>query len=239
MAIVGFGDEIPRNALNFFLLSLSSRRGKSRWPATIWGEEAPSLQIPRRLAGPPASVPPDHSDETGLVRAVLAKDRKAAAEFVERYSDFVYAYLYSRLIPRIDLAEDMLQEVFLAAWEGLASFRGASSLKTWLLGIARHKVEGHYRSQLRKMEDLDDQQECPATSSELPLDEAVDRKRLEEKTRRVLAELPEAYSAVLLWRYWEQRHGREIATLCGRTEKAVERLLARAREQFKRRWNDE
>jgi DNA-directed RNA polymerase specialized sigma24 family protein len=42
---------------------------------------------------------------------------------------------------------------------------------------------------------------------------------------------------VLLWRYLENRSVREMAQLAGKTEKAIERLLARAREQFRRRWN--
>jgi DNA-directed RNA polymerase specialized sigma24 family protein len=44
---------------------------------------------------------------------------------------------------------------------------------------------------------------------------------------------------VLLWRYWERRSAAEMAAATGRTEKAIERLLARARGQFRRRWNRE
>jgi len=80
-----------------------------------------------------------------LVTEVLRKDRKATAEFVARYSDHVYAYVRRRLIPRADLAEDLVQEIFLAAWENLDKFRGDSPLRSWLLGIARHKVEDYYR----------------------------------------------------------------------------------------------
>jgi RNA polymerase sigma-70 factor (ECF subfamily) len=120
-----------------------------------------------------------------LVRAVLSKDRKATGEFVSLHADSVYAYLYSRLIPRSNLVEDMVQEVFLAAWEGLGKFHGTSSLKAWLLGIARHKIEDHYRSRLRKFEDLETVQEDAAVSPEPPLDQLLDRRRIEEKARRV------------------------------------------------------
>ena len=68
------------------------------------------------------------------------------------------------------------------------------------------------------------------------LDETIDRSRLEQKTRRILAGLPEPYGLILLWRYWEKRSAREMAKETGKTEKAIERLLARARAQFKRRW---
>lgn len=69
-------------------------------------------------------------------------------------------------------------------------------------------------------------------------DEEIDRKRLEERTQQVLRSLPEHYALPLLWRYWEKVPVREIASKAGRTEKAVERMLARARDHFKRRLND-
>ncbi len=64
----------------------------------------------------------------------------------------------------------------------------------------------------------------------------MDSAKRRDKARRVLAQLPEAYGYALTWRYWERRSVREIAGEIGRTEKACERLLARARTQFKRLW---
>jgi len=176
-----------------------------------------------------------------LVSAVLSKDRKATAEFVALHADGIYAYVHHRLIPRTDLVEDIVQDVFLSAWENLDRFRGASSLRSWLLGIARHKVEDYYRSRLREPEpvesDEDDSSSLPAPTPDFA--ENLDRQSLEKRVKQVLGSLPEVYGLTLLWRYWEQRSAREIAVETGKTEKAVERLLARAREQFKRRWNDE
>jgi DNA-directed RNA polymerase specialized sigma24 family protein len=42
----------------------------------------------------------------------------------------------------------------------------------------------------------------------------------------------------LIWQYRDEKSIREMAQLTGKTEKAMERLLSRARESFKRRWND-
>ena len=67
----------------------------------------------------------------------------------------------------------------------------------------------------------------------------IDDARLREKTRRVLSRLPEVYGYALLWRYWERRSVKSIAAQTGRTEKAGERLLARARTRFKRLWEDD
>ena len=70
------------------------------------------------------------------------------------------------------------------------------------------------------------------------IQDAIEQQQAAKKTQEVLASLPEAYSIVLHWRYWEKRGLSEIARETGRTEKAIERLLARAREQFKRNWNE-
>ncbi len=183
---------------------------------------------------------PGQGADLRLAEAVLRKDRKATAEFVVRYSDAVYAYLRRRLIPRNDLVDDMLQEVFLAAWKNLPRYEGRSPLRSWLLGIARHKVEDHYRARLRECEPLGLEEETPAELAvDSPLDERIDRERRRELTARVLEQLPQAYSAALLWRYWEKRSAAEMAERSGKTIKAVERILARAREQFKRRWKHE
>jgi RNA polymerase sigma-70 factor, ECF subfamily len=175
------------------------------------------------------------------VAAVLRKDRKATGEFIARYTQPVYGYVRSRLAPRTDLVDDVVQEVFLAAWQGLGDFRGESNLRAWLLGIARHKVEDYYRAQLRQPDPLDDVEE-DLTQQAAPtptLDEMLDSDRLGQKALRVLGDLPEPYRLVLLWRYWEKIPAREMAARSGRTEKAVERLLARAREQFKLRWEND
>jgi len=174
-----------------------------------------------------------------LIAEVLRKDRKATAVFVSRYADHIYAYVRRRLIPRADHVDDLVQEVFLAAWESLDKFRGDSPLRNWLLGIARHKVEDHYRRRLRELqlqEEHETARDEPASSDDL--DEVLARRQTGQTTQEILKTLPETYSMILLWRYWEKRSLRDIAVQIGRTEKGVERLLARARQQFKKRWHE-
>jgi RNA polymerase sigma-70 factor (ECF subfamily) len=189
------------------------------------------------LQKPPAAIAASSSDELQLVSAILGKDRKATAQFVSRYADAIYGYVNHRLAPRGDLVEDVVQDVFLAALASLASFQGTSSLRTWLLGIARHKVEDHYRRRLRAPEPLDEEAAGALTDDPLP-DEAIDRERAREKAQHVLQQLHEPYRFVLLWRYWEGRSVREIADATGKTEKAVERMLARARARFRMLWEN-
>jgi RNA polymerase sigma-70 factor, ECF subfamily len=178
------------------------------------------------------------ADERDLVASILRRDRKAAARFVAAHIDAVYAYARHRLAPRADLVDDVVQDVFLAALQGLTAFQSQSSLRTWLIAIARHKIEDVYRRRLRAPEALDDLNsvEAESLSETTPLDERIDMARGRAKARHVLAQMPERYGLMLLWRYWEQRSTRDMAVAIGTSEKSVERTLARARARFKELW---
>ncbi|MGH9614688.1 MAG: RNA polymerase sigma factor [Bryobacteraceae bacterium] len=186
----------------------------------------------------PATLPGPAGDRE-LVSAILGGDRKATAELVLRYSDRIFSYIRQRMLPRTEFVEDLVQETFLIAWQGLSRYRGDASLESWIFGIARHRVEEHYRKRLRdSLEQLEPDDLPPAVAGlEPPWNREMDQERLRERTRRVLAQLPEAYSIALQWRYWENRSTREMAASTGKTEKSIERLLARARAEFRGRWN--
>jgi RNA polymerase sigma-70 factor (ECF subfamily) len=192
-------------------------------------------------AGPEGRVGHEHSAGLPSIDPDRRGDRKAMARFVELHSDAVYRFLHHRL-DRREVLDDLVQETFLAAWRSLDRFRGESEVRTWLLGIARHKLADHYRSRIRVAEMALEPGETGGVdqpSAGFDVDERLDAGRLEARTRRTLAKLPDSYRAALLWRYWDERPTAEMAALSGQTEKAVERLLDRARKLFKRRWNDD
>ena len=99
-------------------------------------------------------------------------------------------------------------------------------------------MESYYRRRLREPEPIDgDGPDSEPYAADPQLEKILDRERLMARTRKTLESLPETYSFVLLWRYREKRSVRDIAQSVDKTEKAVERTLARARKAFKRRWN--
>ncbi len=193
-------------------------------------------EVPRQSGdvGLPGSASGGKAD--GALRdAILDRDRKAIADLVSLHADAIYRFIHHRL-DRPEAVDDLVQDVFLAALTAISSFRVESSLRTWILSIARHKVADYYRTRLRSIvfEDADTRSDEPA--ADMRIDALVDRRRLEEHTRAVLSTLSDSHRAVLVCRYWDQRSVGEIAEMSGKSEKSVERLLARAREQFKRRW---
>lgn len=190
-------------------------------------------------AGTAVAGPVAYSADLDLVRRVQARDRKAIADLVTDHAGAIHSYVQFRLAPQSDRADDVVQDVFLAAWQSLDAYRGDSSLRNWFIGIARHKIEDVYRQRLREPDPLPEEDGADELPALEPLfDAEIDRARLRKRAAAVLGELPEPYSAVLLWRYWDHRPLAEIAAATGKTEKAIERLLSRARTSFRRRWED-
>ena len=128
--------------------------------------------------------------------------------------------------------DDLVQESLLEAWRGRASFRGDSSLLTWVLGIARRRALLRRRSTARRDDVLRALREMDARA--IPADLLGD----EETARRVrtaLDEIEAGYADVLVLRYLEGKPVREIAAALGESEKAVESRLHRAREALRNR----
>lgn len=86
-----------------------------------------------------------------LLIKVSTKDEEAFKELYARYNIAVFNYLL-RLIHHTTFAEDLLQETFLAIWQGAQSFRGKSSVKTWMFRIAHYKAVSWLRKHSKKQE---------------------------------------------------------------------------------------
>jgi RNA polymerase sigma-70 factor (ECF subfamily) len=69
--------------------------------------------------------------------------------WVTQHGNYLFRYALMRLRNR-DLAENLVQETFLAALIGKAGFSGRSSERTWMIGILKHKIIDHYRKDFRE-----------------------------------------------------------------------------------------
>ena len=125
-------------------------------------------RLEQQALGQPQTVSLQADEDLVLVQAVLRRDRKATAEFVSRYSGHIYSYVRSRLAPRYEQVEDLVQEIFLSAWKSLRRYRASGSLHAWVMGIARHKVEDYYRERLRAPDSIEDSESVSYTHLTLP-----------------------------------------------------------------------
>jgi len=65
--------------------------------------------------------------------------------WVTRYGDYLFRHALART-GRQEVAEDLVQDTFLAAWQSASRFAGRASERTWLLSILRNKIADHYRN---------------------------------------------------------------------------------------------
>jgi RNA polymerase sigma-70 factor, ECF subfamily len=86
----------------------------------------------------PTATRDDDADAL-LVRAMGDGDLDALRQLYDRHGRGVLAYLVGQLGSR-EQAEEVLQDVMLAAWHGAAGFRGESKVRTWLLSIAHNRA---------------------------------------------------------------------------------------------------
>jgi RNA polymerase sigma-70 factor (TIGR02943 family) len=75
--------------------------------------------------------------------------------WVSEHGDYLFSYAISRISSR-EVAEDLVQETMLSAFQARDKFRGGSSERTWLISILKRKVIDHYRKQSRNPESLSD-----------------------------------------------------------------------------------
>ncbi len=135
--------------------------------------------------------------------------------------------LACRLVGRSD-AEDVLQEIFLAAHRKLNLYRGDASIGTWLYRLATNLCVDHLRSRHTKWARMTDGLPDEPLASPLALGAvigAVDRIDLE----RALAELPDGCRAVFVLHDVEGLEHREIGTLLGIADGTSKSQLHKAR----------
>jgi RNA polymerase sigma-70 factor (ECF subfamily) len=178
----------------------------------------------------------DPNAEIHLVKCIVAGNTKALEQFYERYADVLYAFIFHGVEGAREDAEDIWQDSLLAAIRGMDGFQGQSRLYTWLCAIARRKTADHFRRLGRSVESLtaDPVEDMAELIDQAPLPEAW----LQAKTTRirvvtVLQALPDDYREVLVARYAHEKSVAAIATWLGKSYKATESLLSRARDAFK------
>jgi RNA polymerase sigma-70 factor (ECF subfamily) len=144
----------------------------------------------------------------------------------------VYRYVRLRIPPAE--TEDVTAEIMARIWKSLGSFAGKSSLKTWALKIAARQVAEYYRRRRQATVPLHEQ---PTLIPDDPTPEETVHEAL--AVRNVFARLPENQVAVIEFRLIEGLSARETAEVMRLSPQAVDSLLYRAKQNFRRAWEQE
>ncbi len=166
-----------------------------------------------------------------LVRG-LARRRPGGfwAAMYDRHVAAVFGLVYHLVGGDRAVAEEVNQEVWLLGIEQIDHFEPArGGLRDWLLGIARHRALRRRRRD--PVHVFDNQPDRPSDAPEPP--ESLEGVERADMVRAALLCLPDDRRRVLLDKYVEGLSVTEIATRTGRSDKAVESLLSRARDQLR------
>jgi len=163
---------------------------------------------------------------------LIPLEPSAFGAFYDAMLPRVYGYFVAR-VGAAQTAEELTQETFVAAVAELRKGRRADEPERWLFGIARHKLVDHYRGQRRRRERHEDH------PPEVHGPGLVTGGDVRDATLAALAAVPAAQRGALVLRYVDGYSTAEVARLLGRSPKAVESLLGRARQTFKRAYLEE
>jgi RNA polymerase sigma-70 factor (ECF subfamily) len=180
------------------------------------------------------------SYEAKLVQKLRSGDSAAMEEFYNIYRSRLYTLVLGQVDRDQAVAEDLVQETFLAALDSLDKFRGDSQLYTWLRSIAYHKINDFYRRQGRQPKskesspDFDIIKQLEQTGDDKPAAFTVmESEEVRKSVHQALEDLPQDYQKVLVLKYLEEMPVLEISQVMGRSPKSVEGLLSRARKAMR------
>ncbi len=164
-------------------------------------------------------VAPSADEETDLelITRWKAGDQRAATLLVERNAEAVGRFAAS-LGAKGDVQE-VVQDTFVRAFASLDSFRGDSSLRTWLFTIARRLLLDRRRSERRRGEQLEIQDDDAVTEYD-PLDTVV-AEETRKRMHAAVARLSKTQREVFMLRVSEGMSYKEIADVAGTTEGAA------------------
>jgi RNA polymerase sigma-70 factor (ECF subfamily) len=181
-----------------------------------------------KAEGPAAS-----HEEARLLAAARRGDRTAFAEIVMRHQSNVRRQLRHALHGDAAAADELAQDAFVLAWRGLATFRGESSIATWLHRIAHRRFLMHARSAASRIETTaasDPGDDARAEAGELAPDAA-----LRVDMERALAALPEAQRLALFHCYQLDLSHEEAATVLGWPLGTLKSHVARGKSSLRER----
>jgi len=176
-------------------------------------------------------------EQTSLIAILKQREPSAWGAAVERHLHELYGFVFHLVGGNRAIAEDLNQESWLEAIDGIEQCDAArGSFRNWLFGIARKRVALYYRRRTAAGNAASQNDPLQAAELEggsiLPEDvlEQVERTSL---VRAAMLVLSEDHRQALVWKYVEGLSVDAIAERLGRTAKAAESLLSRARQELR------
>jgi RNA polymerase sigma-70 factor (ECF subfamily) len=176
-------------------------------------------------------------DEVNLVAASKKGDQDSFALLVQQHQRRVFNLVY-RMLQEYEEANEVTQETFLAAWQGLPSFRGDARFSTWLYRIAYNcalkQLEQRKRDRAIQIGVQAEQIVANATC-EQQVDAQLEAHSRQAMVHEQLANLPAKYRIVLVLRHLQDMTYEEMAEILTTPIGTIKTHLFRARNLLKER----
>jgi RNA polymerase sigma-70 factor (ECF subfamily) len=170
--------------------------------------------------------------EPQLIERATRGEASAFGSLYDHYLPKIYRFIYVKTSRREE-AEDLTHQVFLHAWQHIATYRDLGfPFSSWLYRIARNAVVDHYRTTRTTfaIEEVD-----PETFAvEEDITRTVERNLQFEEVLAAVRTLKPEYQDVLLMRFVEDLSPREVAAALGKSEGATKLLQHRALAQLRK-----
>jgi RNA polymerase sigma-70 factor (ECF subfamily) len=177
------------------------------------------------------------TEEQALVEQLRRGEDSAFGRIVEQHSAEIAA-LANRLLGWPGDVDDVVQEVFVAAFVGLKKFRGECRLRTWLFTITVNKCRRHRFRRLRRLRPVAIADAESVESRDRGGDETAMDQETFARVRRAVQTLPQRHREIVALRYLQGLEAGEICELLGITANALQVRLNRARKRLKEQLGD-
>lgn len=159
-------------------------------------------------------------DEKNIARQLSNPhtQREAFSDVVRQYSEQLY-WKVRRIVLNHEDANDVLQNVFLKAWNNLDDFQQKSKISTWLYRIAINESLDFLRKQ--KTANAISADEDISVANRLMADEYFDGDELQAQLQDAIAKLPEVQRTVFTLRYYDEMKYAEMSSLLNTSEGAL------------------
>lgn len=181
-----------------------------------------------------------HHQDVDLINRVLDGDERSFDAFYNLYFPRLYRFCMLR-VANEDVVEEIVQQCFISAMRGLEGYKGEASLYTWLCQIGRNELSNWFRkngTRAEKEVSIDQQPDLRSAVESLECDFFGPNEELNGLVQICFDHLPSSYSQSLQLKYIDGYSVAEIANQMSTTEVAIQSLLSRARQAFKKVYLD-
>ena len=171
-------------------------------------------------------------DDELLVKQFNQGDDSAFDRIVEEHSADI-AVLANRLLGWPGDVEDVVQDIFFAAFLGLKKFRCECSLKTWLFTITINKCRSHRYKRMLRLRFFSQAAKKMVSAPARATDKRLIENEIFNRVRRAVTALPAKYREPVVLRYLQELSTDETARILGISKNALQVRLSRARERLR------